>query len=608
MRVDPRRETILKLRPFCYPLALGALTSLVPASAWAQGFSTDIELVRPTFSPRSTLGVDSPFIGGEGHLTLGLQSAYARDPLRLIEFDRLSGPVVRNRFGNHLGLAWAPSDRLSLRASLPLVWQWGSSIDEYRADGPGVGDLRAGLRYLIWEGGGFTIGAHGDFVLNVGTRNAYLGETQPRTSFGLLTAYESGPLLILGTLGAETRSNLDTQLDFNLGNELVANTALVYTMPGDEIAFSAELLSRFGMSRLFVGGAESSMEWILGTQVPLSDSFGMHLGVGRGITAGYGTSSFRGLFSIRYQRTPPPPVEEPDYIVDIIDIPDDLIDEPDPEPTTVVITPTQEPGEWREGQLARVAVDRIEIREPIQFEFATPRILPVSLPLLRQVAGLLNRDARIGHLLIEGHASQEGSHSYNYDLSIRRAKAVYEQLLVLGVHPSRMSYRGMGKVVPLSDRTDEESLAENRRVEFQILYQRAPGDELPELSPEVKLPWSGESATVQTPTEIPAVKVRPAPPPDLLDDSATEPVSPEPEPLEPTPPGSQPTAEPSEGSTGAPPSSTPEPEPESDTVEPSFEPESAPEPEPESTPEPEPEDDAPLPPPPEIQPSSPEFP
>ena len=487
--------------------ALAVLCALAaPLSAAAQGFSTDIELVRPAFSPRSTFGVDSPYIGGEGHLSIGIQPAYVRDPLRLLEFDRVTGPVVRNRLGAHVGFAWAPSRRVSLRAALPLAWQWGSKVDAYRADGVGFGDVSAGLRYQALETDGFTLALHGDFVLNVGTRNAYLGEAQPRTAFGALAGYERGDLLILGNLGVQTRSSLDTNLDFTLGNELVVGGAGIWTVGLDGSAFTGEVVSRFGMARLFTGGAESSVEWLAGLQVPLDDRFRVHVGVGRGITTGYGTSAFRALASIRYERTPPPVVDEPEFVVSVLDIPEDLIEEPDPEP------PAEPPptGEWREGELARVMVDRIEIREPIQFEFATSRILPVSLPLLKQVAGLLNKNASIGHLLIEGHASQEGSYVYNYDLSIRRARAVWEQLLVLGVHPARMSYRGMGKVMPLSDATDEASLAANRRVEFKIIHQYQPGDALPDYPTQVKLPWSGDPTQVEFPREFPGARTVPA--------------------------------------------------------------------------------------------------
>ena len=113
----------------------------------------------------------------------------------------------------------------------------------------------------------------------------------------------------------------------------------------------------------------------------------------------------------------------------------------------------------------------------------------------------MNGDARIGHLLIEGHASEEGSFAYNYDLSIRRAKAIFEQLIVLGVHPERMSYRGMGEVVPVAMGSDEASLEKNRRVEFEIIKQYDPNETRPSrrppvLKPDIRLPWNGEDKAV----------------------------------------------------------------------------------------------------------------
>jgi protein TonB len=38
-------------------------------------------------------------------------------------------------------------------------------------------------------------------------------------------------------------------------------------------------------------------------------------------------------------------------------------------------------------------------------------------------------------VVIEGHASQEGSFEYNYTLSAERARAIYEALVLRGVHP-----------------------------------------------------------------------------------------------------------------------------------------------------------------------------
>jgi outer membrane protein OmpA-like peptidoglycan-associated protein len=341
-----------------------------------------------------------------------------------------------------------------------------------------------------------------------------MGEARPRTAFGLLAAYEQGPVLLLSNLGLQTRSALDTKFDFQLGNEAVVNLAGVLWLPteqADRVAVQAEILTRVGIR--FSGAAESSMEWTAGFQYRINESLLLDAGLGRGITSGYGTSNYRVLAGLRYQIRPEPTPEERGFVVEVLDIPED---EPDEEPP-----PDQDPepppsGGWREGELARQVEDRIEIRDPIQFEYGTAKILPESLPTLRQVTALVNRDARIGHLLIEGHASEEGTFAYNYDLSTRRAKAVFEQLFALGVHPERMSYRGLGEVVPLSDKADPASLAANRRVEFEVVRQIQPGEPSPPLRPGLRYPWSGEPANPTIPPPVPVEAPPPKPASDLL--------------------------------------------------------------------------------------------
>lgn len=531
------------------PVAALALALGSPLSAHAQdgGFSTDIELVRPLFSPRSTFGVDSPFIGGEGTLNLGAQLQYQRDPLRLVEFGTVTGSVVKHRLITQVGGSYAVSNRVALRGSVPVIYHWGSDEERISGDGFGLGDLSAGIRYQFYEGSGFTLGAHGDLTLSTGARNRYMGEFQPRIFFGLLAAGEVGPLLVMSNLGIQTRSGLDTNFDFALDDELVWNSAGVLTLPNEVAAVSVELISRYGMAKLFQGGAETSMEWTAGVQYPLTDKLRLDVGVGRGLTAGYGTSSYRGMVGIRFETRPDPVVEEPEFIVSVLDIPDD---EPDPE------LPLDEdpPDEWRPGERVKEYRDRLEIRDPIQFEFATARILPESLPTLKQIGTILNRDARIGHLLIEGHASEEGSFAYNYDLSARRAKAIFEQLIVIGVHPERMSYRGMGEVVPLTEARDEASLARNRRVEFEIVRQDRTSADTPEMRRDIKLPWNGEETTVDLPPPLPDPEPETQ---DLLEETVKDVLQPDGSGQNRVPEGPTPDDTPSDGS--APPADTPQP-------------------------------------------------
>ncbi len=70
---------------------------------------------------------------------------------------------------------------------------------------------------------------------------------------------------------------------------------------------------------------------------------------------------------------------------------------------------------------------------------------------------------------IGGHTDNIGSAEYNRKLSLNRSKSVYNYLTKNGINASRLSYKGYGFNVPLSDNDTEEGRALNRRTEFKII-------------------------------------------------------------------------------------------------------------------------------------------
>jgi len=72
-------------------------------------------------------------------------------------------------------------------------------------------------------------------------------------------------------------------------------------------------------------------------------------------------------------------------------------------------------------------------------------------------------------MLIEGHTDNVGSHAANLALSEKRAKAVFEQLVVLGVSAEQLKYAGLGSTQPVETNATEEGRAQNRRVTFKLL-------------------------------------------------------------------------------------------------------------------------------------------
>ena len=74
-------------------------------------------------------------------------------------------------------------------------------------------------------------------------------------------------------------------------------------------------------------------------------------------------------------------------------------------------------------------------------------------------------------LLIEGHASSDGSMVYNQKLSERRAESVKNALLAVGVDASRLETVGYGETKPKADNKTAKGRSANRRVEFQRKVQ-----------------------------------------------------------------------------------------------------------------------------------------
>ena len=69
---------------------------------------------------------------------------------------------------------------------------------------------------------------------------------------------------------------------------------------------------------------------------------------------------------------------------------------------------------------------------------------------------------------LEGHADERGSREYNLALGERRALAVRKQLVLLGASAGQAQAVSYGEERPVTEGSDEQSYALNRRVE--IIY------------------------------------------------------------------------------------------------------------------------------------------
>lgn len=102
----------------------------------------------------------------------------------------------------------------------------------------------------------------------------------------------------------------------------------------------------------------------------------------------------------------------------------------------------------------------------IYFAFGSSELLPTSEPVLREIAGTLDRNGD-WRVRIEGHTDSIGTGESNQALSERRAAAVRDALVRrFGIDSVRLSVAGFGARVPVDSNSTLMGRARNRRVEL----------------------------------------------------------------------------------------------------------------------------------------------
>jgi len=118
-----------------------------------------------------------------------------------------------------------------------------------------------------------------------------------------------------------------------------------------------------------------------------------------------------------------------------------------------------QPGKGSAGG-SMVSADRI-----VYFEYDSANIRAESRPVIEANARSLAGNTRAVTQL-EGHTDERGSREYNIALGERRANAVRQVMVAMGVSPQQVRVMSYGEERPASGGQDEQSYALNRRVEI----------------------------------------------------------------------------------------------------------------------------------------------
>ncbi|HNP17907.1 MAG TPA: OmpA family protein [Fulvivirga sp.] len=106
----------------------------------------------------------------------------------------------------------------------------------------------------------------------------------------------------------------------------------------------------------------------------------------------------------------------------------------------------------------------------IEFETASDVIRVVSYPILDKVVDVLQNNP--DYLLkISGHTDSQGNDDANLILSNKRAQSTKRYIVEHGIDEARLDAIGYGETKPVADNETAEGRKQNRRVEFQIIFE-----------------------------------------------------------------------------------------------------------------------------------------
>jgi len=132
-----------------------------------------------------------------------------------------------------------------------------------------------------------------------------------------------------------------------------------------------------------------------------------------------------------------------------------VVTQPEPEPReeTAIAAPVEK------------AAPTPLVLQTINFDYDKYDLTGVAMDILSINAKGL-REHPEAQMLIEGHCDERGTVEYNLALGDKRAKAVKDYLVALGINSSRLTTITYGKERPLDTSQNEPAWAKNRRAEF----------------------------------------------------------------------------------------------------------------------------------------------
>ena len=137
-----------------------------------------------------------------------------------------------------------------------------------------------------------------------------------------------------------------------------------------------------------------------------------------------------------------------------------------------VMQPTMVPEAAKPAAKTEMTNEQIKLREKVEFETDSAKLLPSSHPVLDEVVEVMKAHPEIEHVRVGGHTDSTSTPEHNLKLSDDRAASVKQYLVEHGIASERLSSKGYGQTRPIADNGTEEGRAQNRRVEIHIMRRK----------------------------------------------------------------------------------------------------------------------------------------
>lgn len=105
---------------------------------------------------------------------------------------------------------------------------------------------------------------------------------------------------------------------------------------------------------------------------------------------------------------------------------------------------------------------RVNVGDTVHFDYDRYDVMDSDKAVLQRQAAWLGKYPSV-RVTVEGHCDERGTREYNLALGARRANAVKEYLVSLGVSAGRLETISYGKERPMCSESSEACWAQNRR-------------------------------------------------------------------------------------------------------------------------------------------------